>query len=159
MIWNMMNLRGIKQILTSLGEVSEWLGKWEEKGVRHASLDLEQQKRWSKKCDLNKYDTWKYDLDHITWFSNHKTTYPAYYLAFFSSFCLGALELANPSFQPFLFLFSYLHLHLFHPGAQIKLLITLASLPIYKSAKIKLFGQKMILYILQQEIETWGGQD
>ena len=40
----MMKLRDIKQILTSLGEVSEWFGEEEEGGVRHASLELLQVK-------------------------------------------------------------------------------------------------------------------
>ena len=35
----MMKLRGIKQISTSLGEVSEWFGEEEEGEVRHASLE------------------------------------------------------------------------------------------------------------------------
>ena len=78
-------------------------------------------------------------MDYIAWFCNHKTTYPAYLPSIFSSFGLGALELENPTFQLLLLMSSYLHLHLFHPGAQIKLLSTLVSLPIYKSAKVKLF--------------------
>ena len=48
----------------------------------------------------------------------------------FSSLCLGALRLANPDFLLFFWLSSYLNLSLFLPGAQIKQLSTLASLPI-----------------------------
>ena len=105
-------------------------------------------------CDLNRYNTWKHEIDHTYWFCNYKTTYPTYLPSIFSSFCMGALGLADPDYPFFFWLPSYLNVPLYHPGAQIKLLSTLSSLLIYKSAKIKLFGQIFILYILQQEIET-----
>ena len=39
-LWNMMNFSDFKQILTSLGEISEWFGEKEEGEVSHASLEL-----------------------------------------------------------------------------------------------------------------------
>ena len=52
----MMKLRDIKQILTSLGELVNDLGKEEEGGVRHASLESF---KWPlpHNYDLNIYDT------------------------------------------------------------------------------------------------------
>jgi len=44
MLWKMMNFRDIKQILTSLGEISEWFGENEEWEVSHASLEILQRK-------------------------------------------------------------------------------------------------------------------
>jgi len=44
MLWNMMNFSDIKQILTSLGEISEWFGEKEEGEVSHASHELLQGK-------------------------------------------------------------------------------------------------------------------
>ena len=87
-------------------------------------------------CDLNRYNTWKHEMDHTAWFCNHKTTYPAYLPSIFSSFCMGALGLADPDYPFFFLLSSYLNLHLFLPRAQIKQLGSFVSLPIYKSAKI-----------------------
>jgi len=62
------------------------------------------------------------------------------YLAFFLLFGLGALKLADPDY-PFFFLTALLSKsNLISAGAQIKLMSAQDSLPIYKSAKIKLFG-------------------
>jgi len=43
-LWNMMSFGDFKKILTSLGEVSEWLGEKEVGEVSHASLELLQVK-------------------------------------------------------------------------------------------------------------------
>ena len=91
-------------------------------------------------CDLNRYNTWKHEMDHIAWFCNHKTTYPAYLPSIFSSFCMGALGLADPDWPFFFLLSSYLNLHLFLPRAQIKQLGSFVSLPTYSSSKLELFG-------------------
>jgi len=48
MIWRIMRLRDIKQILTSLGEVSECFEKRGRRGVRHASLEVLQMKNCLK---------------------------------------------------------------------------------------------------------------
>ena len=135
-------------------EVSEWFGKWEEGGVRHASLELLRMEN----CIITVIceDITPENMKWITEHDSETTKLPTQptYLAFFSSFCIGALGLADPD-NPFLFLLSlYLSLNLFLPRAQIKQLGSFVSLPTYKSAKIKLFGQMMILYILKQEIET-----
>ena len=135
-------------------EVSEWFGKWEEGGVRHASLELLRMENCIITMIYEDITPEKHEMDYRAWFCNHKTTYPAYLPSIFSSFCIGALGLADPDY-PFLFLLSlYLSLHLFLPRAQIKQLGSFVSLSIYKSAKIELFGQIMTLYILKQEIET-----
>ena len=70
----------------------------------------------------------------MKWITNHHSatsellTRPTY-LEFSLLSGLGALELANPAFQLFFWLSSYLNLSLYLPGAQIKLMSTLASLP------------------------------
>jgi len=40
MLWNMMNFRDVKQILTPLGGISEWFGEKEEGEVSDSSLEL-----------------------------------------------------------------------------------------------------------------------
>jgi len=44
MLWNMMNFSDIKQILTSLGKISELFGEKEEREISHALLELLQGK-------------------------------------------------------------------------------------------------------------------
>ena len=61
------------------------------------------------------------------------------FLTFFLLFWVGALRFVDPDLQFFFCMLSYLNLHLFLPRAQIKPLGPFDSLPIYKSAKIKLF--------------------
>ena len=85
MIWKMMKLRDIKQILTSFGEVSEWIREEEEGEVSHAWFELLHMKL-PEDCDLSRYDTWKHKIDHKSTFCNLKTTYPAYLPNIFSSF-------------------------------------------------------------------------
>ena len=119
MIWKMMKLRDIKQILTSLGEVSECLGDNEEREVRHASLELLQMENclilviW---IDIT--------LENMKWITipysaiSKPPTWPTY-LAFSLLFGLGALELANPAFQLFFWLSSYLNIPLFLLGLRL----------------------------------------
>ena len=95
-------LRDIKQILTSLGEVSECLGENEEGEVRHASLELLQMENclilviW---IDLTLENI---KMDHNSSFCHHKTTYPAYLPSILSSFWFGCTWTSKPSFTTFL---------------------------------------------------------
>ena len=94
-------------------------------------------------CDLNRYNTWEDEIDHTAWFCNHKTTYPTYLPSIFSSFVWVHLDLQTLIIPFFFLLSSYINLHLFLPRARIKQLGSFVSLPIYKSAKIKLFGLQL----------------
>lgn len=99
------------------------------RGVRHASLELLQGKLLFT-CDISKFNTLKHKIYDKSSFCNLKTTYPTYLPSIFSSFWMGALRLENPDSLLFFWLSSYLNLSLSLPGAQIKLLSTLDSLPI-----------------------------
>ncbi len=72
-----------------------------------------------------KFNTFR-NIFHHKYHSATPSTYPAYFILAFFLLYLGVLRLANPYQSSFSFTWrAYLSLHLLHPRAQIKLLISL----------------------------------
>jgi len=99
------------------------------RGISHASLEPLQGNLFCT-CDGSKFNTLRDKIYHKSHSATSKLPTLPTLPNIFSSFFLGAFGLANPNFLLFFWLSSYLNLSLSLPGAQIKHLSTLISLPI-----------------------------
>ena len=99
------------------------------RGISHASLELLQGNLLCT-CDRSKFNTLRHKIYHKSHSATSKLPSLPTLPSIFSSLCLGALGLSNLDFLLFFWLSSYLNLFSSLPGAQIKQLSNLVSLPI-----------------------------